>query len=344
MSKFSVGCFLIGVCGKFTKNSEALLGSVSDDPYDVRTFMKVVKSENELTHIGTELTSTSEHTLEERGYFARFNETTRGINESGLAFTSAMVFEDKNTKKASNATDFADVTEFIMKNCKSVEDAISAFSEKKAIFPAYSVLLADNYGSLAHIEVGSYGTAVNHHYSKGQSGIVMAVNCYQSPDFIKYNMPESLMTNKKNNNVSRFERGKILAEKFKGNFSVEVLKQILSDHENNLQNPLDNPLLEGWGYSICNHGTLKKDNYQPENLPWGTVSSEILQPSKKLFWYAYGWPCGQKPEYKDQIFQQNSWGKFIPFGFLEKNHIKATIALTTVDGEITKTGLKMIYE
>lgn len=33
-----MGCFLIGVTGKgFSKTGEALLGSVSDDPYDVRT-------------------------------------------------------------------------------------------------------------------------------------------------------------------------------------------------------------------------------------------------------------------------------------------------------------------
>jgi len=122
------------------------------------------------------------------------------------------------------------------------------------------------------------------------------------------------------------------------------MKQVLSDHENNFRSPMDNPLLEGWGYSICNHGTRKKNSYQPEDLPWGSVSAEILQPSKKLFWYAYGWPCGQKPEYKDQIYQENSWGKFISFGFLENDQGKEAIDLTTTDGEITNAGLKMVYE
>jgi len=84
MSKFSVGCFLVGVTGNFTKSSEALLGSVSDDPYDVRTFMKVVNSEDKLTYVGTELISTSEHTSKERGYFARLGEITRGVNETGF--------------------------------------------------------------------------------------------------------------------------------------------------------------------------------------------------------------------------------------------------------------------
>ena len=206
------------------------------------------------------------------------------------------------------------------------------------------MLLADSYGSLAHIEVGSYGTAINQHYFKGEPGVVLAVNCYQSPNLIKYNAIDALMTNKQCNNISRFERGKALTKKFKGKFCVDILQQVLSDHKNDEQNPKDNPLLKGWGYSICNHGTLKKDSYVPENLPWGTVSAEILQPSKKLFWYAYGWPCGKKPEYKDQIFQEKSWGKFIPFAFLENHQTEEPIALTSPDGEITKMGLKMIYE
>ncbi len=39
-----MGCFLIGVTGKgFSASGQALIGSVSDDPYDIRTFMKAVR-------------------------------------------------------------------------------------------------------------------------------------------------------------------------------------------------------------------------------------------------------------------------------------------------------------
>ncbi|PIS00930.1 MAG: hypothetical protein COT84_05060 [Chlamydiae bacterium CG10_big_fil_rev_8_21_14_0_10_35_9] len=304
-----MGCFLMGATGKgITKHPEALLGSVSDNPYDVRTFLKIVHEPKLFTHIGTELTSTTERTLEERGYFARLGETTRGVNEKGLSFTSAIIFEKDTLSKPSNFMPFADVTEFIMKNCKSVDEAIHAFSSQKAIYPAYSVLLADSEGTLAHIEAGSYGTSIYRKYSADQPGITFAVNCYLSKDFIKYNAPTAVISNIKSNNKDRFEQGEILAKKFKGLFSVESLKACLSDHSNSQKNPLENPVLDGWGYSICNHGTRQKDTYPPNGLPWGTVSSEILQPSKKLFWYAYGWPCGQKPEYGDQIFQENFLG------------------------------------
>lgn len=65
------------------------------------------------------------------------------------------------------------------------------------------------------------------------------------------------------------------------------------------------------GYSICNHGTRHQETYPHEDLPWGTVSAEIMQPAQRLFWYAYGWPCGERPKYGDQIYQDRSWGSFL---------------------------------
>ena len=102
MTHASIGCFLIGVTGLgISSNGEALIGSVSDDPYDVRTFVRTVKPAGLQAHIGTELVSTTDHTLVERGYFVDPGETTRGVNESGLAFTCAMVFEKESGEEKS---------------------------------------------------------------------------------------------------------------------------------------------------------------------------------------------------------------------------------------------------
>ena len=267
-----------------------------------------------------------------------FREATRGINAVGLAFTSAMVIDDDKLRRPATATPFADITELIMKDCETVADAIDVFSSKKAIRPAYSVLLGDAKGDLAHIEVGSYGMAIYSRYSIHNPGTVFAVNCYLSQAFIHYNAPHTLITNKDNNNLARRERGRALAEQFRGELDVNILMKILSDHKNNERDPTNNPILEAWGYSICNHGTRKKETYSHENLPWGTVSAEILQPSKRQFWYAYGWPCGQAPEYGDQIFQENSWGKFVAFGLKGESHNKEVTFLTTPGGEITPEG------
>lgn len=342
MTQISMGCFLIGVTGPgFSSNGEALIGSVSDDPYDIRTFVRLVKPAGFKAHIGTELVSTTEHTLIERGYFAHPGETTRGVNESGLAFTCAMIFEKETAERTLQATAFADVTRTMMLECDTVNDAIDLFRSARATTPAFSVLLADAKGDLAHVEAGTFGVNVNHHYSHENPGMVFAVNCYLSPRLVNENAANSVIENTRNNNRARRERGKQLAQELRGTLDVASIARILSDHANRERDPMDNPLLEAWGYSICNHGTRGQETYPHEALPWGTVSAEIMQPSGKVFWYAYGWPCGQQPEYGDQIYQEKSWGRFVPFGFSESNGEEEEITvLAAVNGEITPAGLR----
>lgn len=337
-----MGCFLIGVTGPgFNPDGEALIGSVSDDPYDVRTFVRLVKPAGVLAHIGTELVSTTEHTLVERGYFAGPGETTRGINEAGLAFTCAMVFESETAERTLRTARFSDLTAKMMRTCRSVDDAVELFQSAGGTTPAYSMLLADAKGDLAHVETGSFGVNVNHHYSRQNPGAVFAVNCYLSSRLVEYNQPNSVIEDTQNNNLARRERGKELAEAWHGTLDVAALARILSDHANGDRDPMDNPLLEAWGYSICNHGTRSQDTYPHEELPWGTVSAEIMQPSDNVLWYAYGWPCGGKPEYGDQIYQERSWGKFVPFGFDASGDTdEETTLLATREGEILPAGLR----
>jgi len=340
MEQGSLGCFLMGVTGpSITASGEALIGSVSDDPYDVRTFLRQVKPVGSQAHMGTELVSTTEHTLVERGYFVNPGETTRGINESGLAFTSAMVFENESAGLKDHATSFTDLSRNMMTRCRTVADAIDLFQSAGANTPPFSVLLADAKGDLAHVEAGAFGINVNHHFSRQNPGMVFAVNCYLSQKLVNFNTPDSVIGNTRNNNMARRERGKQLARELQGRLDVPAFARILSDHANRERDPMDNPLLPAWGYSICNHGTRHQETYPHEDLPWGTVSAEIMQPSQRLFWYAYGWPCGEQSEYGDQIYQGRSWGRFVPFGFCADEDEEMTV-FATLDGEITSAGLK----
>ena len=168
--------------------------------------------------------------------------------------------------------------------------------------------------------------------------MVFAVNCYLSPALINYNAPHTRISNHNNNNQARLARGQQLAQALRGKLDVHALKNILSDHANHQRDPMKNPILPAWGYSICNHGTRHKNTYPTEDLPWGTVSAEILQPAEKRFYYAYGWPCGQKPDYADQLLQENSWGRFIAFGFNQQKQADSTTLLTTPQGKITPEG------
>ena len=89
--------------------------------------------------------------------------------------------------------------------------------------------------------------------------MVFAVNCYLSQPLVRYNTPDAVIENRQNNNAARRERGKELAKQHEGEIDVRAVARILSDHSNRRRDPRDNPLLPGWGYSICNHGTRGKD-------------------------------------------------------------------------------------
>jgi len=334
------GCFLIGVTGPGVSTSgEALIGSVSDDPYDVRTFVRIVNPTRALAHVGTELISTSKHTLVERGYFAKTGETSRGVNEAGLAFTCAMVFEDDKAPHTRQTAYFGDLSEKMLNHCRTVTESIELFQAAGAIHPPFSMLLADAQGDLAHLEAGSFGVHVNHHYTREKPGMVFAVNCYLSSNLTQYNAPAAQLRNTENNNLARRQRGESLAGELRGSLDVAAIGRTLSDHANAERKAADNPLLPGWGYSICNHGTRGQETYSAEDLPWGTVSAEILQPATRQLWYCYGWPCGQKPEHGDQLLQEKSWGRFVPFGLTGDDwRQQQRTEMTTPGGEITGAG------
>ncbi|MEM7435200.1 MAG: hypothetical protein AAF436_08615 [Myxococcota bacterium] len=337
-----MGCFLIGATGEgITRTGEALLGGVSDDPYDVRTFVRFVNPPGSQAHVGTELISVSEHTLLERGYLADARETTRGVNQAGLAFTCAAVFEVDGVdakEGQSQARPFAEVTHDLMTRCDTVDDAVALFESKGRTDPPVAVLLADAKGDLAHVEIGSFGVGVHQRFSRETPGMVFAVNCYLSRELVGKNASNAVLEDERNNNLARRRRGRQLADEARGALDVPAIARILSDHANDERDPLDNPLLPGWGYSICNHGTRRAHDYTMEDLPWGTVSAEILDPSAGTLWYAYGWPCGRPREYDDQLYQDRSWGKFLPFSLRDFQREKAEewIELTKPTGELIR--------
>jgi len=332
-----MGCFLIGVTGKsYTKDGNPLLGSVSDDPYDVRTFVRSKHPKKGLAHVGTELVAIRPPSFEERGFFCRVGETSRGVNAAGLAFTSALLFEGEKQEKNPDPASFSELTKELMETCKTVDEGIDLFHQAGASNPPFSVLLADRSAVIAHIEAGGFGIEVLHRFDKDHPGAIFAVNCYQSEHSRKFNDPKAGLDNSANNNGVRLERGRELCERMKGGIGVDELAKILSDHANRERDPAANPLLEAWGFSICNHGTREKGDAETQPLPWGTVSAEILQPAENTLHYCFGWPCGESPQYGDQLLQEKSWGKFHPFTIPLEAPSGQTNELTTPEGEARK--------
>jgi hypothetical protein len=229
----STACFLMGATGiGNTLDGHAIIGSVSDDPYDIRTFLRIVFLKMGYSHIGTELVSTTEHTLTQRGYFAKPGETTRGLNLAGLAFTCAMIIEDEAVPRSCDTAEYSDLTGRILNECATVEEAIGVFMEAGKVHPAYTVLLADSQGELAQLEVGSFGVNVNQRYSRNTPGNVFSVNCYVSAVLEKYNAPHTSLADDSNNNKMRMERGQQLTRMSSDRIDVHTLASILSDHAN----------------------------------------------------------------------------------------------------------------
>lgn len=330
------GCFLFAATGEdWTADGSAILGSISDDPYDIRTFVRVLCPDDGYAHLGTELISTTENTLAERGYLCNPYETTRAVNEAGLAFTCAGVFEHPDVTPSSDPGLFMEATSGMLRVCANVDEAIAHLNSVGCTSPAWNVLLADSSGTIAQVEIGKAGFSVVGKHTASNPGMLASVNCYVA--FAEHNDTASLISNLENNNLCRLERGEQLALDTKGTISSTALGNILSDHMNSDRDPNDNPVLNAWGYSICNHGTRGADSYPHEDLPWGTVSAEILEPSERRLWYAYGWPCGGQPEHGDQIFQEHSWGRFVPF--VLEDGARAG-AYTTPEGVITALGVR----
>lgn len=340
-------CFLIGATGPgITTTGEALLGCVSDDPYLFRTFVRVVqpapKDENAPmphAHVGMELVYATDRADLEPPFKVEPGEASRGINSEGLAFVIALAVEQNDRSTGTEAVPFCKISERMMNDCSTVEDALQLLQSIPAVSPAFSVLLADALGDLAHVEVGSFGTAVHQRYSRDKPGVVMAVNCYQSKKLKDFNDPSAQLQDPLNNNGCRLARGSQLAEKYRGKMDVASFRAILSDHGNRERNPEENPLLKWWGYSICNHGTRKDHCYDVADAPWGTVSAEVFQPSQRALHYNYGWACGEEAEFGDQLFQSHSWKKFSTFVSPQDGQLcvaKSPIVCTTVQGEVTE--------
>mmetsp|Transcript_141785 Transcript_141785/g.395324 ORF Transcript_141785/g.395324 Transcript_141785/m.395324 type:complete len:374 (+) Transcript_141785:70-1191(+) len=345
-------CFLIGATGPgVTSTGEALLGGVSDDPYLFRTFVRVVlpAKASSFAHIGSELqyvkAAYPQLACSIEGLPPPFEvepgQPSRGINAAGLAFTCALAVEQDTAEsglappRAAAPQPFAKLSRRLMAECSTVGDAVALLLAAGAVAPAFSVLVADAAGELAQVEVGAFGSAVHKRYSKETPGIVV----------VPFNRPEGQLSHEASNNGCRLRRGWELAESLRGRLDVHAFTSILADHENRARDSASNPLIPWWGHSICNHGTRISAVYDPMAPPWGTVSSEILQPSLRALHYCYGWPCGERAEFGDQLFQSSSWGHFLGFALPPPVIDEAVpkegdtvIHCTTVDGAVTAQG------
>lgn len=334
-----LGCFLVGATGSLTGDGEALLGSVTDTPYDVRLVLTQERPADGHGYLGAEFAVTGDRSLRERGLVAVEVErrTCRGVNDAGLALTEAGVFEAVGLGSGDRDSVLEALGE-LLRTCATVDEAIAfleAFGESAY---ATCLLLADVDANIAQVELGALGTAVVARHSRADPGLLVAANCFLS---LGGTSTAGLPDDVRNNNGCRLERGRELGAELAGSLTPNRLARILADHDNADRDPAANPLVPYWGYSICNHGTRGGDAAGgAERLPaWGTVAAEILEPAARRVWFAYGWPCGAPPKHDDQLLQERSWGGFAPFAPTGDGEVGP---LTTVEGGVTALGVRSL--
>ena len=330
-------CTNIGATGvSVGEGNKVYIGSVSDDPYDIRTRVIVRRPQGGYAYAGTDLTA-----LSAAGSAAEYSASvcgapTRGLNEKGLAFTWALVYERPENKAQPGALKPHDLWDAVMRKCTTVDEALELLAAMPRDMGGVA-LVADRTGVLARAEIGRRKMEITDRLTLQNGGAVTNVNCWTAIHATEGD-PACSLDVPTAPNGSRHERAQTRLREVDRRVNLEAMKAILRDHGHKERFAAENTMLRGHGFSICNHGSLRKSSFDVNDPAWGSVSAEIIDPIAGVFWYAYGWPCGEDPEYGDQLLQECSWGTFLgfPVAALPEG------AYTTLTGELTSLAVRHV--
>jgi hypothetical protein len=328
-------CTNVGFTGVAVgEGSKVSIGSVSDDPYDIRTRVIVRRPRGGYGYVGTDLMVLSAASSAAEYSASVCGAPTRALNEEGLAFTWALAYERPENKADKGALKPHELWDAVMRKCSTVDEALDLLADMPRDMGG-TALVADRQGLLARVEIGRRKIAVTDRLSPQQGGAMINVNCWTAMQATEGNLACSVDVPTAPNG-SRFERAQARLREVDGRADFGALKAVLTDHGHKERFAGENTMLRGHGFSICNHGSLRKPAFDANDPAWGSVSAEIIDPIAGVFWYAYGWPCGEDPEYGDQMLQERSWGTFLgfPVAALPEG------MFTTLTGELTPLAVR----
>jgi hypothetical protein len=233
------------------------------------------------------------------------------LNERGLAFTWTLALERRDNAAPESAMKPHDVWAAVMTSCATVDDAIELLERLPRGF-AGAGMLADRDARLALVEIGRKRIQVTERFDATAGGTAVNVNCWVGMQADEGD-PLCALDNPDVPNQSRYRRAKEMLGNIDDRIDLAMMTRLLSDHAHRERFAGENPWIPGHGYSICNHGSLRRDIFDKAKPAWGSVSAEIIDPVGGVFWYTYGWPCGEAPEHGDQMLQERAWGRFLGF-------------------------------
>tara|TARA_Y100000588_G_scaffold215012_1_gene228933 strand:+ start:398 stop:1369 length:972 start_codon:yes stop_codon:yes gene_type:complete len=302
-------CTTAGAIGSASYDGNSIIGSTSDDPFTTRTRLIVVSPKNGNKFIATQIISG------DRSKIPDFNNMhTRGLNEKGFAYTWSAAGPNPDIEPISSEAigiPFNQFGQLLLSEANSVQSAIELLeSYPRAIHGNF--LFADTSEEIALIEVSTRSLNIETRISDGWIG--------RTNHWISEKMTKISQTPQATDSTTvRYARILALMNERDCKVDLDFLASCFSDHST----------LNKTGWAICAHGHTRNPNHDGRS---GTVSSEIIIPSKGVMNYCYGWPCGGVVDYpEDQVYQDRSWGKYLSFE-LEKMDPGEYV---TVDGRLT---------
>lgn len=302
-SPWMPGCSLLAVK---KPSGSVLLASNSDDPWDVRTRLVVGQGSTGLKYVGTELLCPDSNV-------PWANMITRSLNEAGFAYTWAYVEPKDGDYRTSTGLTFAEWGRTLAGKVRSVAEALERLEHSERAFHG-NFLMADATGRVVRAEVSTTVVSVTE-----VAGTVGITNHYVTSELAGSQPgPEYPFWS---SSTCRLEAALARVAQVAGQPDVFALQEALRSHEG-LREP------EGhFGHSVCNHGA--------EGC---TVSSEVMDLEKQVFWYSFGMPCGDVQRGGTHGFPATPWGEYLPFHLAELE----PGVYTTLDGGLTPLCLRYL--
>jgi len=313
---FKTGCTLFGACGNYTDTGRVLIASTSDNEY-IRgprkpVFLTCSTGKYRIIHTPCLLKSANGELTDEG--------SDRGLNSAGFCWTRSWAV----TKDCIPGYTDISAKEWFLdfgSSAGCVEEAIEIMERRSRPFGVNgNYIIGDAKGFLAAIEVGIQKFEVATFFTPQESGIITRVNRFETEIMKKLDDTKTRAAMYHETSALRQSRVASLIEKYRI-VSIDTIKKILSDQKGNKQMP---GTLHGAG--ICSVG-----------LTHGTVSSEIFDPTEKIFYYRHGFPCRIPGNQNHQVYgyNVNSWTDWLP---LRIGKMFQEGAYSSWDGNLTQQG------
>jgi predicted choloylglycine hydrolase len=165
------------------------------------------------------------------------------------------------------------IVQEVLESCATTQQAIDFITRLDSRSNGCHYGLLDASGDICVIETTSTRYAIR----RPKAGILAHTNHYQTedlkdanlPDYVRFKM-DDMDINPIESPIRRYQREIELLKKHNGQITIEIVKNILSDHDN--RDPDD--------FTVCSHGPAA-----------GTLGSIIVIPAKKEFWVTDNHPC-----------------------------------------------------